>query len=1316
LAAAPLPWLVVAAHRGMGEARRWRWPAIGGLVLACAGGGVNAALLPWIIAAPLALVLYEWIVLRARTRRDVWSFSWRAALCALVASLWWLIPIVLQRRYGTDILSFTEQPETIWATPSMSESLRLLGYWIFYFWTDLGGVSQPSFESASTYLFNGWIIIATFAVPLLAFASLRLLRRWRFAPYFLAMALFALLVMAAGFPEGKPLENALRDAYYDLPALQALRTTYKAGPILALSLSCLGGAGAVALFRRVRAAGGAIPRRVGLVVGGVALIAVPVLYALPFFTGRALDGRLRYHVPRYWSQALADANKTTPQGRRLMIVPGQLFGWYRWGGTLSSVAPALTKRPVLIREVTRYATPRASQLLTSVDDLVQQSRVVPGQLVPLLQLIAVGQVLVPTDARSDLTGAADPASVRRSLGGRFAPGASAQNYGSNRTYVPQAGRGGAPELLPDLRRYPLPGSGPGIVRIHSRARPTVVDGDADGVTELAAVGLLHPDRALFYAGDLRRRQLVDEVKHGADLVFTDSSRRRYVSGVQVVDDRGPTLGPSDPIPRGLPSYDLFPQHGSATQTVAEYGGVRYLRTPGSISLSLLPQYRPYAAFDGRPDTTWLVGTREPGDGPLDLALTHARVVPSIRVLPHRDHLGYPIRIGVTVNGGSERSVRVRRSWNTIAIGSKVNTLRLRVLQMSRTPFGGSGGLDEVQIPGVNVRESLRLPTMLASATRGLDLSHNNLSVSLERTTADYPYRAGANVSDAQQKNPFDMVDAEPGLRRTITLPVARSFGVGGWGSVSPDAPDHAIDGLVGMRSAWRFDSSSRFEGVPIQRASSAFDGNPRTAWVADFTPRKTSWIRWVAPRELRIRRFRLVPANPAFAFPTVVRINEPGHRPVVVRVDNNGEVILPRPIVTRTVRMDVLDAGKFPGDAADRSLSAVGVSEIQLRKLRPPKPRRGGNFQAACGAIRVLAPGGQVNLTIGGTVKQLDAGAPLGLGECGPHARLPLGAGSTTVAIPPAPVFRADHVRLFSPAPLLPTPQPTRPPGTIVDQGSGGAGSRDGARVSVREPGWLVLAESYSRGWSAYCRDGSGREHNLGSPVPIDAFANGWPVTPGCRVAHFVFAPQHLADAAYWVSLAACLGMLALLLVRQLVGFSRRQRGGERFGGNGRGSAQWRPHVPMPSWTSELPDPVRRLPLRAAVPVAAAAGLLGGVAFAWRAGPALALAVLGLLLVGVSVRRTLALATVGLLAVPILYVVNPAPDIGGANIGYSQHYIGAHWVAVGAVCALIWALALWLVQLRVRDGGRGTRTHESEPPDAVRPGPREPDVVRLQDQ
>jgi arabinofuranan 3-O-arabinosyltransferase len=133
LATAALPWLVVAAHRGMGEARRWRWPAIGGLVLACAGGGVNAALLPWIIAAPLALVLYEWIVLRARTRRDVWSFSWRAALCALVASLWWLIPIVLQRRYGTDILSFTEQPETIWATPSMSESLRLLGYWIFYF-------------------------------------------------------------------------------------------------------------------------------------------------------------------------------------------------------------------------------------------------------------------------------------------------------------------------------------------------------------------------------------------------------------------------------------------------------------------------------------------------------------------------------------------------------------------------------------------------------------------------------------------------------------------------------------------------------------------------------------------------------------------------------------------------------------------------------------------------------------------------------------------------------------------------------------------------------------------------------------------------------------------------------------------------------------------------------------------------------------------------------------------------------------------------------------------------------------------------------
>jgi len=60
----------------------------------------------------------------------------------------------------------------------------------------------------------------------------------------------------------------------------------------------------------------------------------------------------------------------------------------------------------------------------------------------------------------------------------------------------------------------------------------------------------------------------------------------------------------------------------------------------------------------------------------------------------------------------------------------------------------------------------------------------------------------------------------------------------------------------------------------------------------------------------------------------------------------------------------------------------------------------------------------------------------------------------------------------------------------------------------------------------------------------------------------------------------------------------------------------------------------------------------------------------------------LLLALYGLAVVPIVYLVNPLSNVGGANFGYAQHYIGAHWVAVGVVCVLLWALVLWLRELR----------------------------------
>ena len=126
-------WLPIA---GCCQPRSWRWPALIGLVLACSGAGVNAGVVAWILPAPLALMLYEAAVAGARLA-GARAFGWRAGLCAAVGSAWWAVPLLIQSRYGTDFLSFTELPSSVWATPSLSESFRLLGYWPLYL--GLGG-------------------------------------------------------------------------------------------------------------------------------------------------------------------------------------------------------------------------------------------------------------------------------------------------------------------------------------------------------------------------------------------------------------------------------------------------------------------------------------------------------------------------------------------------------------------------------------------------------------------------------------------------------------------------------------------------------------------------------------------------------------------------------------------------------------------------------------------------------------------------------------------------------------------------------------------------------------------------------------------------------------------------------------------------------------------------------------------------------------------------------------------------------------------------------------------------------------------------
>jgi hypothetical protein len=199
--------------------------------------------------------------------------------------------------------------------------------------------------------------------------------------------------------------------------------------------------------------------------------------------------------------------------------------------------PKVTKRPVAVRYETPYAEAHASDLLTTVDGLVQQQRLMPGQLKPLLGLMGVGSVITGSDDDIARSGAVDPALAAEELADQ------------------------------DLGR-PAHGYG-----------PTIVDGAAQGLAGLAACGARPARRPLLYAGDLSDADLRRYAASGAEVVVTDSNRRWSFVPTDTQQSHGRVLAESEPLDKNSASIEPFPKRGSDAQTVTVLHGATYVRAP-----------------------------------------------------------------------------------------------------------------------------------------------------------------------------------------------------------------------------------------------------------------------------------------------------------------------------------------------------------------------------------------------------------------------------------------------------------------------------------------------------------------------------------------------------------------------------------------------------------------------------------------------------------------------------------------------------------------------------------------------------------------
>ena len=241
---AGLGWIIgltlLAARRAS-----WRHAALVALVVATIGAP-NATATAMIVPAPVL-----WLVHAAWDGEITWRRAGATAariggLCVAV-SLWWLAMLSVQGRYGADVLAYSETLEAVSLTSTSTETLRGMGYWLFYVRDPVGFTTS----AAEAYMASGRYVVTSFALTGLGLAGLAL-TRFR-ARRFAVLLVIAGIVLAVGVhPIDDPslLMSPFADSSRSSLVL-ALRSSTRALPMAVLGLALGTGALVAATARRL---------------------------------------------------------------------------------------------------------------------------------------------------------------------------------------------------------------------------------------------------------------------------------------------------------------------------------------------------------------------------------------------------------------------------------------------------------------------------------------------------------------------------------------------------------------------------------------------------------------------------------------------------------------------------------------------------------------------------------------------------------------------------------------------------------------------------------------------------------------------------------------------------------------------------------------------------------------------------------------------------------------------------------------------------------------------------------------------------------
>ena len=1116
---AVLPWVLVPLVRGARGGSVRRAAALSGVAVLCIGG-VNAA--ATLAVLPLAGLFLLTRLGSARGRRLA---GWWA-LAVPLATLWWVLPLVLLGRYSPPFLDYIETAATTTSRTSLVEVLRGTSHWLAYLVIGDG----PWWRAGWELVTDPVLIAATALVAALGLAGL-LRRDVPERVFLLSGVLLGTLLVTAGHVGALPgwLEPPLAAPLRELldGPLAPFRNVHKFDAVLRLPLVLgLAHLAASVRLRRVEDLSNGLPAGLRpFAARPVALLAAVGLLvgATPLLTGSLAPRGAFTAFPEAWP-AVARWLEDQGQDGRALIVPGAPFGEYVWGRPLDEPLQPLAGSPWAVRNAVPLGTEGNTRLLDAVEEQLESGRGSAG-LAELLRRAGVSHVVVRNDLDWLSAGASWPYLAERAL--VESPGLrSVKEFGSRDDRIPSLEVFAVGDPLPPVATY----AADSLVRL-SGGPESLLD-----VAE-AAPGLLR-DRPVVLAGE--------DAPEAAVAVVTDGSRRREVDFGRVRGGSSATLGVDERLRLDRPAADLVVVPGTEHRTTAVYDGVRDVRASSSAADagSLRPADRsrqPSAAVDGDPRTAWL-----PQDGPtdgewLELVLDRPAELRSVVLAPLLERLpsragdgpaGVAATLRVTTDAGS-REVRVDAQTTTLRVDLPPGpTGRVRVTFDDLESGLLRVGLAELDLPGVEVRRVLAAP---ADAAQAPDVP---VAVVLSRTgdgrAGCTPVPGGGFCTDGLLQ-----VGEEPGaLERSFATTTSTEAVLLAAGRPVPGpALDALLAGARGDALRIRVLPDEQADPAPppppLAGPAMALDRRPDSFWLVPPTGARLE-LSWDGPRDLTQLRLDLdeAPGDGPFsigltallggrvqptAFPEV-GFSSAGTADLAVRADR---IVLAFPEGDGVLRV--------------RELELAGLADLVTAAL----PRERLAVRVPCGqGPSVELDGRVVDTSVSTTYGALERLEQVALQPCDGQA-LPLAAGEHRLTGRGTGALQVDSVLLRD----------------VRLDGPGAAGAREvdtveqwgqvdrRLTVTAGAATYLAVKENANDGWQATLD---------GRPLPaqrLDGWQQGWLLPAGAAgTVELVYAPDRGFRLGLLGGLAAALVLLGLAAVRPHAGSplppSRAPRGG----------------------------------------------------------------------------------------------------------------------------------------------------------------------------